>query len=203
MRACISRETFERTCHIDKCANFVVGFVRPAQLFVIGERFLERDTDLEWDELRNSIHIPVRVPEDTTDIPDDCARGHGPERNNLRDAIATITRRDVVDDPITALDAKVDIEIRHRDTLGVQKSLEQQIVGDRVQIRNAQRIGHERTRTRSATWADWNVIFPCPSDEVSDDQKVTFEAHAADCLELACQTSAIHLHVSFAELGVA
>ena len=42
----------------------------------------------------------------------------------------------VFDDAITAFHAKVDIEVGHRDPLGIQEALEQQVVFDRIKVGN-------------------------------------------------------------------
>ena len=49
--------------------------------------------------------------------------------------------------PIATFHAKVDIEVRHGDTFRVQEALEQQVILQRINIRNLDGIRHQRTRT--------------------------------------------------------
>jgi hypothetical protein len=70
---------------------------------------------------------------------------HRAVRDDLRDALAAITLGDVVDDAIAAFHAEVDVEVRHRDALGIQEALEQQVVAQRIQVGDAERIGDQRS----------------------------------------------------------
>src|SRR5690606_23270698 len=113
--------------------------------------------------------------------------------NDLRDGFAAIAIGDVVDDAVAPLHAEIDIEIRHRHALGIEKALEQQIVFERIEIGNFQRIGHQRTRARAAAGADRNIVILGPADEVHDDEKVTRKSHLDDDVEFEIETVSIAL----------
>jgi hypothetical protein len=55
---------------------------------------------------------------------DDAARLELVKRRNLADRFTPILSGDVVDDFVAAVHAEVDVEIRHRDALGIEESLE-------------------------------------------------------------------------------
>src|SRR5437899_2735699 len=76
--------------------------------------------------------------------------------------------------------AEVDVEVGHRHALGVQETLEQQLVLQRVEIGDLQRIGHQRAGTGAATGADRAAVVLRPGDEVRHDQEVAGEAHLQD-----------------------
>ncbi len=48
------------------------------------------------------------------------------ERDDLPDTVATVTLADILDDLTATLEAKVHVDIRHRDAFGVEKTLEEQ-----------------------------------------------------------------------------
>ena len=93
----------------------------------------------------------------------------------------------VVDDLLALVHAEVDVEVGHRHALGVQESLEEQAVGDGVEVGDAQRIGDERPRARTAAGPDGHVVLLGPVDEVLDDEEVAREAHRLDDRQLVVE----------------
>ena len=123
-----------------------IAVVQALQFLFLLERLVERDADLEGNQLGDLVHIAIIVPEHAADIAHHGLGGQGAVGDDLRYALAAILVGDVFDDPVAALHAEVDVEVRHGYALGIQESLEQQVMLDRIQIRNAQHIGHQRTR---------------------------------------------------------
>ena len=60
----------------------------------------------------------------------------------------------VADHVLTAVDAEVDDDIRHRDTFGAKEAPEQQVVGDRIDVRDADRVGDQRAGRGAAARSD-------------------------------------------------
>ena len=79
---------------------------------------------------------------------------------------------------------EVDVDIGHRRAFGVQEPLEQQPVLDRVDVGDAQRVGDQRSRRRTAARADPDVDRARVVDQVGDDQEVRRVALVADDLDL-------------------
>ena len=50
-----------------------------------------------------------------------CLGGHGAKGGDLRNAIGAVLGPHVIDDTVAAVLAKVDVEVRHRHPLGIQK----------------------------------------------------------------------------------
>jgi hypothetical protein len=67
---------------------------------------------------------------------------------------APYSRHDVLDHLVAAVLAEVDVEVGHRDALGVQEALEEQAEADRVEIGDQQRPGGDRARARAAARPD-------------------------------------------------
>jgi hypothetical protein len=113
MRTCVASEAFQRPRKINQSTNLLLGLVETPEFFVIGERFFERDADFERNELRDSVDVAIRQPEYPANVSDNRFGGHRTERDDLRNAISTVTLGDIFDDAITPLDTEVDVEVRH------------------------------------------------------------------------------------------
>ena len=90
----------------------------------------------------------------------------------------------VADDLVAPLLAEVDVEVRHRDALGIQEALEQQAEAQRIEVGDGGRVGDQRARAGAAARTDGNVVRLRPLDEVGDDEEVAGILHALDDGEL-------------------
>src|SRR5512138_1111612 len=136
VHAGVAHEAFERSRHVDQRTRLFFGLVAPLQLRLLLERVLERNAELEWDELRDRIGKAVAQAEYARDIAHDGLRGHRAVRNDLRNALTTVTVGDVLDDSIAPVHAEVDVEVRHRDALGIEEAFEQQVILQRIEVRD-------------------------------------------------------------------
>ena len=87
---------------------------------------------------------------------------------------------DVVDDAVAAVLAEVDVEVRHRHALGIEQSLEDEAVAQRIEVGDAEGVGDERARAGAASRAHRHAVVLRPVDEIGDDQEVAGEAHLHD-----------------------
>ena len=60
----------------------------------------------------------------------------------------------VVDDAVAVVLAEVDVEVGHRHALRVEEALEQQVVAQRIEVGDAERVGDQRAGARAAARAD-------------------------------------------------
>ena len=154
VRADVAREPLEPAREVDEPANLLLLLVDRAQLGVVRERLVERDADLERDQLRDPVDVAVRHAEHAADVAHDGLRGHRAVRDDLRDALVAVAPAHVVDHAIAAFDAEVDVEVRQRHALGIQEALEDQIVRERVEVRDAERVRRERADAGAAAGPD-------------------------------------------------
>jgi hypothetical protein len=68
------------------------------------------------------------------------ARGHRPERDDLRDAVLAVFFGDVDDHFVAPLDAEIGVDIGHRDAVRIEEALEDQLELDRVDVGDAQDV---------------------------------------------------------------
>src|SRR5579872_5038909 len=83
--------------------------------------------------------------------------------------------------------AKVDIEVRHRNTFGIEKALEHQPEPDGIEICDIERPSDQRCRSRTAN-ANRDAVLPGPFHEVGDDQKIAGEVHADNDVEFELES---------------
>jgi hypothetical protein len=107
-----------------------------------------------------------------------------PEGDDLPRAVRSVLGRHVVDDLAPALEAEVDVEVRHRDALGVEEALEEQVVLERIDVRDAQAVGDDGAGARAAARPHGDAVLLGPVDEVPDDEEVARELHLDDDAEL-------------------
>ena len=86
---------------------------------------------------------------------------------------------DVVDHLAAAALAKVDVDVREGNALGIEEALKEQFVLERVDVRDVQRVSHQAARGRSAARAHGNALLARVADEIPDDQEIAGEASSA------------------------
>ena len=160
-----------------------------AQPRLVGQGLLHADRlhPLHRDQLRQPVHLAVGHLQHPADV---AHRGLGEQRaegDDLRHPVAAEALLHVGDHLLAPVHAEVDVEVRHRDALGVQEPLEEQAVAQRVQVGDRQRIGHQRSGAGAAAGAHRDVALLRPLDEVGDDQEIAGEAHPLDHPELELQ----------------
>ena len=115
----------------------------------ICERLLELDAQLVRDGLGDAVDLAVAQAQDAADVADRGPGEHRAEGDDLGDVVRAVLARDVGDDLVAAAVLEVDVDVGHRHAVGVEEALERQLVEDRVDRRDAQRVGHDRARARS------------------------------------------------------
>ena len=191
VHAGVAGQAFERARQLDEVSDLVLALVQALELRLLLQRAIERDAELEGNELGDAIDVAVGHAEHAADVAHYGLRRHGAVGDDLRHALAPVLFRDVIDHPVAAVHAEVDVEIGHRDALGIQEALEQQVVLERIEVGNPQAVGHERARSRAAARTDRHAVLARPADEIGDDEKVAREAHLADDFQLALQALAV------------
>ena len=73
--------------------------------------------------------------------------------DDLRDPVLAVLLGDVADHLAAPALVEVHVDVGHRDALGVEEPLEDQLVLDRVEVGDAQDVGDERARRRPAAGA--------------------------------------------------
>ena len=205
----VADEPLERLREVDDLAHLRLGVVRLLELRAGLQRVLEVDLRPLRDHLRDPVDLAVRDLEDAASVPHRGPGEHGAEGDDLRDPVSSVLLLDVVDDAVAAGDGEVDVHVGHGLSARVEEALEQEVVPDRVDVRDLERVGGDGSRGRSSTRADLDAVLLREADEVPDDQEVVGEAHLLDrlqlepeaVLELGRDRPVALLHPLLAELG--
>src|SRR3989338_7384354 len=128
--------------------------------------------EIEWHELGDAVAERVRKPKCPSDVPYRRAGRHGPECNDMRDIVLAIRFLQVSHHLVAPHVGKVNIDIRHLDAVGIQKSLKQKIVADGVYIGNFEDVGDNASRGRPTSRPDHDLALLCPVDKILHNQKV-------------------------------
>ena len=110
------------------------------------------------DQFRDFVHLSIRQAQHPPDI---AHRGAGlqfSESNNLGDAIRAVFLAHVIDDLVAPVLTEIDVEIRHRHTLRVQKALEQQPEAQRIEVGDRQRPCNGGTGAGTPAWSHGDVL---------------------------------------------
>jgi hypothetical protein len=183
----VANDALEAASGVDDRARRRVLVVGRAQQFAVGETLLEgRRTALLriGDQLREAVADAVVVPEHARGVARRLARRHLAEGDDLRNRLAAVLLDDIAQHALAAAHGEVDVDVRHRNALGVQEALEQEVVGQRVDVRDPQAVGDDRAGGRTASRAHGDPAALGEVDEVPHDQEVGVEAHPVDHLEL-------------------
>ena len=124
------------------------------------------------------------------------------ERHDLADRFFAVFFAYIFNHAATVGLAEVDIEVRHGHAFGVQETLEQQRVFQRVKVGNLQCIRHQRACARAATRPHRAAVLLRPVDKVLHNQKIARKAHLNNRLQLEIQPCLILGHSCVALLFI-
>ena len=139
------------------------------------------------DQLAETVHFPRLHPQRPRHIAE---RGPGFQRaegDDLADRVPPVALADVLDHLAPPLEAEVEVDVRHRDALRVEEPLEQQVERERVDVGDAERMGHERSGRRAAPRPHGNPPVLRRLDDVVHDQEVAGVPRARDHPQLVVE----------------
>ena len=143
MLAGVARQALERLRQIEQVVHLLILLVEALEFRLLADRVAQCDAEFEWNQLGDSVDKAVRMAQYAANIAHHRLRRQGTVGDDLRHAVVAVLRRYVIDHTIAALHAEVDIEVRHRHALGIEETLEQQVVAQRLDVGDAQRIGDQ------------------------------------------------------------
>ena len=126
----------------------------------------------------------VRVAEHAGRVPHRGPGLDGGEGDDLGDVVAAVALGRVADHLVPVAGVEVHVDVGHRDAARVEEALEQEVVLDRVEVGDPERVGHRAARRAAAARAHADVAVAGVLDEVPHDQEVRREPHRLDDLQL-------------------
>ena len=89
----------------------------------------------------------------------------------------------MIDYLLPPLEAEVHVDIRHGHALRIEEPLEQQVIFDRINIRDFQAVGDDAARRRPSSGTHSYVIFSAIIDIIPHNQEIVHESHIPDNAE--------------------
>lgn len=195
-------DAFQLEGHLPDFGGFLVALEEVAEHFFLLVGFFQGHADFERDHLRQPVGEAVGLALDPGHVAHHRLRRHGAEGDDLADRVAPVGIGHVVDHPVAAFHAEVDVEVGHGDPFRVEETFEQQVVGQRVEVGDLQHVGHQRAGARAPPGAYRHAVVLRPLDEVHHDEEVTGEAHLDDDVELEVQTVDVDLAPGLVVRGI-
>ena len=183
----VARHALEPLAHVEQVLDARILLLHLAQLRVLDQRLLERHVERRRNLLGDAIDVRVGHVHGAADVAHHGLGLHRAERDDLRDVLAAVPARDVLDDFAAPPLAEVDVDVGHRHALGIQEALEDEVVVERVDVGDPHRPGDQAAGRRAAARTDRNALLARVADEVPDDQQIAGEPHPLDHLDLVGQ----------------
>ena len=168
----VPRHAFEPPRDAEQLLDLRVVLLHLPERLALLERLVERHVERRRDLLGDLVDVGERHLEDAADVAHHRLGLHRAEGDDLRDVLAAVLPRDVVDDLAAAPLAEVDVDIGQRDALGIQEALEDEVEVDRIDVGDPQAVGDQAAGRRAAARADRNPLLARVADEIPDDQEV-------------------------------
>jgi hypothetical protein len=186
----VSHDPLEAARDIDDASRVRIRVVAALQLLPVGEALLEARIPTEHRLgylLGDPIAGCVIESEDPGCVSGRRAGRHLAEGDDLRHRLASVLLGHVADHPLPTANREVDVDVRHRLAGRIEETLEQQLVGERVEVRDVEAVRDDRARRGATTRADGDPVLLGIPDEVPNDEEVGLEAHLGDHRELELQ----------------
>ncbi len=186
MHGGMARKPLQSFTHVNQVMNLLVLLIELTKLRIHfqGTLNIHRNVSLTRYHFGNTVHIVIWEVERASDIADDAFCRHCTKRYNLNNLIMPILFTDIINDLLPAFIAEINIDIRHRHTLRIQETLEQQAVANRVNICDMQAVRYNAACCRATPRSDRYIVFPCPVDEIPDNQEIVDISHLPDDTQL-------------------
>ena len=196
-------QAFQTARNIDEMRDLrVLGHERfELRLHVQG--LVDGHLEIVGDELGDAVGLGKGHAERPAHVAHHALGLHGAKGGNLGHGIGAVMLGDVADDLVAAALAKVDVDIGHAHALDIEEALKKQIVGQRVEVGDAQRIGDQRSGRRTTARTDRDIVVLGPVNEVLDNEKIARETHLLDDAEFEFQAVPVFFRVRVRHLGQA
>ena len=193
MRGRVPVQSLQLHRDIEGALDHRFGIARGLQARLLGNRLRQGHgrRRIHRHEFGKLVDLPVRHFEHAADVAQHAPRLQCAKGDDLRDLIAPVALLNVADYFVAPVLTEIDVEVRHRHALGIQKALEQKPEADRIKVGDGERVGDKRARARAAARSDGNALKLRPLDKVSHDQEVAGILHLLDHRQLEIEPLAV------------
>ncbi|MCG3774995.1 MAG: hypothetical protein JW395_1823 [Nitrospira sp.] len=188
MHGSIAGKAFQTLRHVQYFLHTGVFRGQILETRLLCDRILQLDAQRVRHQLGDPVHVGEAQFQDTAHVFNGRTGGQRIERDDLRNLIATVLLRHILDHFAAPVHAEIDVDVRHADAFRIQEALKQQAVLHRVHVGNRHGVADQTAGRRTAPWAYRNADGFRITDEVPDDEEVAGELHLLDHRDFAFQT---------------
>ena len=141
----VPRQSLQPPGHVQELPDALVLIAHLAQRRHLLDGLVDGHVRLGRDHLGDPIAVAVRDVQPAPGIANDGLRPHGREGDDLRHVVAPVLVAHVIDHLAAPPDAEIDVDVRHRDPLGVEETLEQEVVFQGIDVGDPQAVGGQRS----------------------------------------------------------
>ena len=175
-------DALEALGRVDDLGRVRIALVLLAQVGVLCQGTLERHLGVVGNHLGDAGAHVDRVLEHARGVVDGLLGLHLAVGDDVGDALGTVDVAAVLDDVQPALVIEVHVDIGHLGALGRQEALEDEVVCQRVERRDVERVADDGAGGRTATGTDADALLFGPARELLHDEEVRGKALGADDL---------------------
>ena len=186
VRGSVTGQPFQPLCDLDEPRDLRI-FHLLAQPRFLFDCLVNCDFQVVGDQLRNTVHVPVRNVQRSADVPHDAFGSHSSEGDDLAHIVTAVFPAHVVQDLGAPVHAEIHVDVGRRDSFRVEKAFEEEVILERVDIGDPQAVSHQAADHRAPSGPDGNAIVASILDEVPDNEEVAGELRLLDHFNLGCE----------------
>ena len=192
MHGGVSWKSLKTFCHINEMMNIRLLVVCLFHLRIYFHSLVNSDyfhtRNLSWDHFGNGIYLCIWHIKDTSHITDNSPGCQGTEGNNLNHTVFAVFAHNVIDYFLSSLKSEIHINIRHRYTFRIQKTLKQKVIFDGIQQSDSQCVRYNTPCSRASSRSYLDPVLPCIMDEIPYNQEIIYVSHILNGGKLVLQT---------------
>ena len=129
------------------------------------------------DEFGQAVSLGVRDFQHAGDVAHGVLGHHFAEGGDVGDAVGAVLAGTVFNHLVAAGILDIGINIGHRNAVGVQEALKEQIVFQGVKLGDTESVGEDGAGGRATARTEDDALGFAPVDEILDDEEVAVVAH--------------------------
>ena len=164
----VARHPLQGARGIYQAAHLLRALIK---LFEFGQRKRVVNGHIEFlrNGTRHNVNVSIGHAQGSSNIADGCPCRHGTKGDDLRNVVGAVFARDVFDDLVATVIAKVNVDIGHGNTLGVEETLKEQIKANGINVCDAECVSNQASRARTTSGAYGNILALCIVDVILND----------------------------------
>ncbi len=180
----IPDRSFQRFGHLQSIGFKIITFFDLLQFPHLFKSIFKRDADRFRNQFGEAVCIGKGQIQHACHIPDRRSCRHRSKSDDMCNLRFSIFFNHIIDHALASVIIKIDIYIRHRYPLGIQESLKQQIIFQRIDVGYTGAIGYNRTCCRPTSRPNKYIHIAGGRNEILYNQKVSGKTHFFDDIQL-------------------